>query len=168
MVSLEIIGLIFTGLSISISIIYYANVLRNANITRQAQLFMNIYSQINSNEANGNEFEIMKIELKTAEDYLELLNDKTKYVALNWFMSYYEGMGVLVRQGLVGIDLVAQMQSGGIIWFWERYRDAFLDCRVKMKWDRFMIELEYLYDRVKEYMVEHHPDVGIESPNPTG
>jgi hypothetical protein len=173
MASFEILAIILTGLGLSASILYYTMVLRNANKTqqlqlenRQAQLFMNIYSQINSNDAIHNEFEMMNIELKTADDYHELYNDKTKYTAINWFMTYFEGMGVLVRQGLVDIDLVSQMLSGNIIWFWERYRDAFNDCRVKYNWPRWMIESEYLYDRVKEHM-NHYSDNGINTPDPT-
>lgn len=175
MAQIENLPLILTGLGLTASILYYTMTLRNANKTqqlqletRQAQMFLNIYSKVNSNEAHHNEFEIMKLELKTADDYLALYDDKVKYSALNWYMSFYEGMGVLVRQNLVDIALVSQMMSGGIIWFWERYRDAFIDCRIRMNWSRFMIELEYLYERVKEYMQEYHPEVSVESPNLQG
>ena len=175
MVQIENLPLVLTGLGLTASILYYTMTLRNANRTqrmqletRQAQMFVNIYSKQNSDEAHHNEFEIMNIEIRTADDYLELYQDKIKYTALQWYMSFYEGMGVLVRQNLVDIALVSQMLSGGIIWFWERYRDAFLDCRVRMNWPRFMIELEYLYERVKEYMLEYHPDVGVKSPTPKG
>ena len=57
MVSLEIIALVLTGLSITVSIIYYANVLSNANKTQQltlenrnAQLLMRIYDKYTETE----------------------------------------------------------------------------------------------------------------------
>ena len=173
MVSLEIAALVLTGLGLTASIIYYTMNLRNANRTqklqlenRQAQLFMNIYSKLNSNEAIHNEFEIMKLEMKTAEEYHELHDDITKYTAINWYMAYFEGIGVLVRQGLVDIKLVSLMLSGNIIWFWERYRDLFLDCRVKYDWPRWMIELEYLYEQVKEHMPDQY-STNVASPDPS-
>ena len=109
----------------------------------------------------------MKIELETAEDYHKLSDDITKYTAMNWYIVFFEGIGVLVRQGLVDIDLVSEMMSGNIIWFWERYRDAFLDCRVKYNWPRWMIESEYLYNRVKDHMPQQYSDELVDRPDPT-
>ena len=164
MVSLEVVAILLSGISISVSLFYYANVLQNQNKTqqmqlenRQAQLFMNIYSRYASNEAIDNEYIINKLEIKNIEDWYKLLDDPIKYRALQWFMTYYEGIGTLVRENHVSIELVAQMISGNIIWFWERYRGVFLVLR--KDWPRMMSELEFLYDRVVEYIAESHPDV---------
>ena len=164
MVTLEQFIYVVPVLALTASILYYALNLRVANKTqqlqletRQAQLFMNIYSQLASNEAVDNEYELTHIEMKNREDYLKLLEDRTKYRAFAWFMVYYEGIGVLVRENLVPIELVAQMISGNIIWYWERYGPGFIETRTSMNWPRMMVELEYLYNRVKEYIDEHHP-----------
>ena len=133
---------------------------------RQAQLFMNIYSKLASNEAIDNEYIINRLEMKTIEDYSKIAEDPIKYRALQWFMTYYEGIGTLVRENHVSIELVAQMISGNIIWFWERYGEVFLDLR--QNWPRYMTELEYLYDRVNGYLDEAHPDVSGVSPDLLG
>ena len=169
MVQIENLALVLTGVGLIASIIYYASILRNANRTqqmqlenRQAQLFMNIYSKLLSNEAIDNEFILNDIEMKTADDYWRIQRDPDKYRAMTWFMVYYEGIGVLVRENHVSIELVAQMISGNILWYWETFGDAFIDLR--SSWPRFMVELEYLYERVKEYLEEAAPDASGVSP----
>ena len=173
MVSLEVVAILLSGISISASLFYYTTVLQNSNKTqqmqlenRQAQLFMNIYSKLASNEAIDNEYIINRLEMKTIEDYSKIAEDPIKYRALQWFMTYYEGIGTLVRENHVSIELVAQMISGNIIWFWERYGEVFLDLR--QNWPRYMTELEYLYDRVNGYLDEAHPDVSGVSPDLLG
>ena len=59
MISLDVFALVLTGLGLIASIIYYANVLSNANKTqqmqletRQAQFFMQLSDKFNSLEAN--------------------------------------------------------------------------------------------------------------------
>jgi len=170
---IESIPYVLTGIGIIVSILYYTSVLRNANKTqqmqlenRQAQLFMNIYSKLASNEAIDNEYIINQVEMKTIEDMNQIAKDPIKYRALHWYMTYYEGIGTLLRENHVSIELVGQMISGNIIWFWERYRDGFIDLR--LTWPRYMTELEYLYDRVVDYLDEVHPEVSDVSPDLLG
>jgi hypothetical protein len=78
-------------------------------------------------------------------------------------MTYYKGIGVLVREGLIDIGFVSKLMSGGIISFWEKNRASFIDFREKFNWPRAAIEGEYLYNRVIEYG-EEHPELKIKSP----
>ena len=78
MVSLEVIALVLTGLSITASIIYYANVLGNANKTqqmqletRQTQLFMNFYETYRSEEFRKQFGIIMRLEYSDYEDFMD-------------------------------------------------------------------------------------------------
>ena len=77
MVSLEIVALVLTGLGLPASIVYYANILSNANKTqqlqletRQAQLFMPIYSTYHSEEYIKAFSEIMKWKYDSYDDYM--------------------------------------------------------------------------------------------------
>ena len=51
MVSLEVVAILLSGISISASLFYYANVLQNANKTRQAQLYMGLLNTFRSARA---------------------------------------------------------------------------------------------------------------------
>jgi len=134
--------------------------------TRQAQLFMQLYQSATNPELNEAEFMLYDIEFKDLDDWNALLKDKEKYKAWMIYGSCLEGIGVLVRENLIDIRLPALLMSGDITWFWERYKPGISDCRSKRNWPRFLIETEYLYDRVKDYGREH-PELQIASPSIT-
>ncbi|MBN2335231.1 hypothetical protein JXL21_06690 [Candidatus Bathyarchaeota archaeon] len=131
--------------------------------TRQAQLFMSLYEKLLTTDATDTDFEVINLELKTIDDWEKLLLDKEKSRAWNWWGAYYEGIGILVHDGFIDISMVARMMSGGIIGFWEKYKDVIHAIRKEYDWPRFSIELEYLVGRVIEYGLEH-PELEIKIP----
>ena len=142
---------------------YYLITVRNQNRARQAQLLMNIYNALTSSEVADHEYLLSKVEMKGIEDWREIQDNREYYRAFNFWFVYYEGIGVLVREGYVEIGLVAKLLSGNLIWFWERYGEGIINLRRDLNWPRFAIELEYLYDKVIEYK-ERNPDLDIVSP----
>ncbi|MBN2335242.1 hypothetical protein JXL21_06745 [Candidatus Bathyarchaeota archaeon] len=134
--------------------------------TRQAQLFMSIYQSIYTTEGLRSEYNMPKTTLKTYEELERLYQEEDAYKAWSWYGTFYEGIGVLVKEDLVDIGHVALLISGGVINFWEKYRELYLDTRSKMNWPRFGVETEYLYDRVIEYG-EANPGLQIQSPKTT-
>jgi len=131
--------------------------------TRQAQLLMQIYQTFMSPQLMDAEYRLYNIEFKKSEDYNKLLKDKDDYKAFIFYGSFLEGLGVLVKNNLMDIRLLAELTSAAILWFWEKYRDGVIDCRIKLNWPRFFVEVEYLYDRCIEYG-KAHPELGIASP----
>jgi len=168
-----------TAISVSVAAIYYMFTLRinmktqglaletqQQNLeTRQAQLFMGIYQSFYSKDLLDLEPFLDKIKFEKAEDYTEMQkNGGMEYKAFGAYGSYYEGIGVLVRENLVDIRLVSQLMSGNIIWFWERFKQGWIDSRRVFNWPRLCVELEYLYNRIIEYGKEH-PELQIVSPS---
>jgi hypothetical protein len=142
---------------------YYIIALRSSGKTRQAQLFMQVYNMINSREMCEADYDLMHLDLKDIADWNELLKDKEKYVSWTQWGNLHEGMGVLVRENLVDIRLVAQLLSGPIIWYWEKYEPFIMEFRKELNFPRAMIEMEYLYNRLMKYATEH-PDLQIKPP----
>jgi hypothetical protein len=134
--------------------------------TRQAQLFMQIYQSANSSEVNEAEFMLNGIEFKNLDEWNKAMKDKKMYKAFMIYGGIFEGIGVLVRENLIEVRLPSLMMSGNIAWFWERYKTGILEIRDKLNWPRFLVEVEYLYGRVKEYEREH-PELRIRSPSTT-
>jgi hypothetical protein len=132
--------------------------------TRQAQLFMGLYQSYYSKDFMEAEYGMRKIELKKAEDSLKMWENFDGYSAWSTLVTYYEGIGVLVREGLIDIGLVSKLMSGGIVSYWEKNRAGFIDFRERFNWPRACIEVEYLYNRVIEYGREH-PELDIKSPS---
>ena len=85
MVTIETISIVFTGISISLAAFYYINTLKNAqrardlslkaqeqaSETRQAQLFMQIYSMFSSDEFFERGKGIIQTEFESPSDFLE-------------------------------------------------------------------------------------------------
>lgn len=166
----QIVGVVGTLTAAFIAVRSYLNANKRAQETRdreletrQAQLYAQIYEGFKSKEMQDADFELMHLELKTAADWHRLLEDKAKYSAWCMWSCYYEGIGVMVRQNLIDIKWVADLFSGPLIWFWERYKPMVVSMRNEMNYARANSELEYLYDRVLEYAKEH-PDFKVSSP----
>ncbi len=168
---IESIPYVLTGIGIIISILYYTSVLRNANKTQQiqldtrkAQLFTSVWEKVYTEQAMDGDLDLMNIQFKTAQDWEELLKNREKYKAWNWWGGYFEGMGLLVRDDFVDIDMVARLMSGSILSFWTKYKDGIMACRESNGWPRFMIEFEYLAIRVIEHGKEN-PELQITDPS---
>ena len=74
MASFEFLAIILTGLGLTASISYYAMVLRNQNKTRQAQLFMQIYSVFASDDFFERGGTVMSTEFEDANDKNDLIS----------------------------------------------------------------------------------------------
>ncbi len=146
-----------------VAAIYYILNMKATLQTRQAQLFMGMYQGYYSKDLMEAEYNMGKWVLKDADDTMKMLKELDGYRAWNTMITYSEGIGVLVREGLIDIGLVSKLMSGGIISFWEKNGASFIDFREKFNWPRAAIEVEYLYNRVIEYGKEH-PELKIKSP----
>ena len=68
------------------------------------------------------------------------------------WVNYYEGVGVLVKENLVEIRLVAELIAGITRKFWEMHQPIIAEIRAFTGQPRFLSETEYLYNRLMEYM----------------
>jgi len=96
--------------------------------TRQAELFTNIYNRWNSRDiqtAYGNMRHLWKWD--GYEDFLQKYSIRPPGTAKNfesWFhfqilCTYFDGLGLMVKQGLIDIAFVEKLFADRIIWFWE-------------------------------------------------
>ena len=164
---LQSISYMVGALGVGVAAIYYMFTLRaqreNMKHTlqnRQAQLFTNLHQFSMTREAIEARYKAFGLNLKTAEDYQKLEQDKESQYALSMMSQFVEGIGVLVRENLVDVRLVAEFKSGLVLSYWERFGPMILDMREKMNFPRFMVEAEYLARRVEEFG-EAHPELGI-------
>jgi len=127
--------------------------------TRQAQLFMDLYRMFSEREyyTAWNTFQDNKG--KSVEELKNLHSndpqfrwDVTKWV---W---YFEGLGVLVREGLLDIRLIALLMTGLIKQWWEWWGPVAKELSVEWNWPRYVVETEYLYNELMKYL-EKHPEL---------
>ena len=116
MVTIETISIVFTGISISLAAFYYINTLRNSQRnqqtqleTRQAQLFIQLYNRFRDDtESLDIESSFLDVEIKSSEDFIRLWRtDEDFGKVLSTLGGFYEGIGVMVREGYIPVRLVA-------------------------------------------------------------
>jgi hypothetical protein len=126
--------------------------------TRQVQLFMNAYNKFDEDVVNAL-LEVMSWEWEDFDDFWEKygwIKNRDKFTAtVSKVAMFYEGIGVLVKEGYLNIRLIALMIGGVTMLFWEKMESVVLEGRVKTNEPRWMSETEYLYKALKKYMDEH-------------
>jgi hypothetical protein len=177
MIQAEYLALILTGCGIIVSIIYYASVLRNTNKTqqmqletRQTQLFMQLYQQLNTEESHKTIMELINFEIKDTEEYLQkydsAVNPSHYGKRANIWYSF-NTIGELLRMGIIELDLLTRLKLDlTVILMWEKYEDIIRATRLRESipdvWEGF----EYLYDEMKKFRdARGYPD--IIGPKPT-
>jgi hypothetical protein len=161
---IDYLPLVLTGVGIIASILYYASVLRNANKTqqlqletRQTQIFMQIYQQLNTVETAKTTMELMTLNIKDNTEYLEKydstvnLDNYAKRASI-WYT--YNSIGELLRIGTIDLDLILRLQLDiQVIIMWENWEEIIRATRVRENLPYLWEGFEYLYDELKRYRV---------------
>jgi hypothetical protein len=134
-----------------------ANVQRQTEIqTRQAELFMQLYEQWKSPE-----FRLAVVQMvfhyswDDINDFMERYGPQTNPETwVNVFIrqaTFYEGVGVLVEQGLIDINLVDRLLHNTIIYFWEHMGPILTEMRKNQALGEqpYYDSAEYLYRLIK-------------------
>ena len=158
MVDAQTVGVLVTAASVTVAAIYYMITLRNnqRNLktsldTRQAQLLMNVYSKYTDPiYIQSYKQAIANMNWSNPEDYVKKYPPMSpESMAVELVFNYYEGIGVLVEEGLLDVELVAKLMSGHIIPLWEKYSPLILEARKQRGTPRVDDKTEYLYNMLR-------------------
>jgi hypothetical protein len=136
--------------------------------TRQAQMFLNIYDQTRSSEflSAFNKI-VIDATFKNWRDFRELWqNDEQFRYNDNVLEIFYEGLGVLVKEGFLEVKMVALLFCGMTRMYWEKFHPILDEGRASMGHFRWFSETEYLYNELMGYLKEH-PELDSRIANPT-
>ena len=162
MIQIENLPIVLTGIGIIVAIVYYTLTLQNANKTRQAQLYMQVYDKLETRENSQRTIEILfDMNFDTVDEFYEKYgreNNPDAYYDWMYMTNILEGIGVMVRKGLLDIGLVSLICSGLLIRYWEKYEDVWKHWRETTGWVRAAAEVEYLYNALMEYS-KKHPEI---------
>lgn len=135
-------------------------VLRNANKTREAQLFMQIYRDWKDPDRVSMENEIVRD--WSWEDYddfvAKYVSNREEYLKLSHVTAYYEGIGIMVHRKLVDPNLIENLMSSSIIETWEKLEPMIAEIRVRENYPQVVEWFEYLYDVIKPITEREHPE----------
>ena len=180
-ITLPIVLQILQTVGILVGIVYYLIIMRNSQRTRestlesqelarnaqeqaletrQAMMFMQIYNESHNDpsfiEALQRTYEF---DIHTYEDWIRIQENEDNRLALSRIGLFYEGVGVLVKEGYVSIRLVALLMTIMTRSWWEKiYKPWIEEGREKTNLHRWHSEGEYLYNELMKY-VEEHPEL---------
>jgi hypothetical protein len=123
--------------------------------TRQTQIFMDLYKTIASKEFMMDlEHILFNLDFKDREDYYRKYGsdvDPIEHSKVDFMLSYYQGIGLLVKRRLIDPELVYKLMRYGIIAFWEKIKPVVEGDRLMLKIPNMFEDVEYLYDLMKSY-----------------
>ena len=121
--------------------------------TRQAQLFMQLYSQYyNKDWLEALRKTSFDIEYKGFDEWSEKYGAHTNpeaYKAMDMLSHYFEGAGVLVKRGLIDPSLVSDLLSEEFVDYWEKFGPLFKEYRGMSNNPKLCENQEYLYGLLK-------------------
>ena len=134
-------------LGITVSILYYAMVLRNANKTRSAQLFMSLHNEMVSMEGMSRFLDTMYMEWDDYADFERKYgsdNNPKAFLQRNTLWSAFNNFGVLLKNGLVDPEMIYDAIGGNLIMCWEKWRPIIMEQRIRYLGPNYMERWEYL------------------------
>ena len=102
MVSLEVVAILLSGISISASLFYYANVLQNQNRTRQTQHYFEFLQTVSTREFVKRTEQFGKLQIDSYEDYM-IMNTSDSEINYDSrvYLRWLNGIGMMLDQGLL-------------------------------------------------------------------
>ena len=187
MIDLQTILTYLTLISVPIGVFYHIMTLRNTRKnqqlqleTRQTQLFMNLYETWRNVQYRKQWLELMHLKWTDWEDFrgkygLYSGEAHPELLTFQSQMSFFDGIGVLVKKGLIDIGYVHELLYTTIMWTWEKNQPLVEGFRrVVTPWEDHLrvvrVEtgeeiypeiyknFEYLYDELMNY-IEEHPEL---------
>ncbi len=78
------------------------------------------------------------------------LDSRTKMTIV---FGFFEGLGIMVRRGLISVDLVYEFNYNSLIGFWEKYSEIVGDLRQHFGSPQFYEPIEWLYGEMKKLQI---------------
>jgi len=159
------IGVLIAGLSVMVAAFYYISVLKNTQITqqstletRQTQLFMQIFQELNSEETMTTLAELYNMKWENYEDfekkYGSITNPENFGKRSHAFYSL-SIIGCLVKDGVISIERADASVGIIVTMLWSKYAEVIKEIRVHSGLPRYFDDFEYLYNRLDEYYREN-------------
>lgn len=131
-----------------VGIFYYIMTLRNAQKSRDAQIFLQFSNKTATKNWQNGMNHISQLEFSSYEDLVKYReNNPDEWSDIRYVFGVIEDFGGLVRGGYLNINIVAITSSTNIIRAWETLQPAIDEMRRAAR-ARAWSEMEYLYNQL--------------------
>jgi hypothetical protein len=150
---IQTISVAIAGIGILIAAINSVLSSRDTKRQRQMELLMQLYDRYSTKEFTRGWIDIVTREWADYEEYEQKYGWLTNPDAASTRLSvgrFFEGLGVLVQEGYVDINLVNSLLNTHIVGYWERYGPIWKKRREQ--WGDFTMSdhTEFLYNELKK------------------
>ena len=148
-----------TLISVPVGVFYHIMTLRNTRKsqqlqleTRQAQLFTQLYSEFRSAENLRLYFKALQMTWDDYDDFLKKygLEEWEERVPFTHMSLYFDEVGVLLKEGLIDVNLVAQLIGSAFRLYWEKFEPIVLERRIRDNNPTYFDNMEYLYNEIEK------------------
>jgi hypothetical protein len=146
MVEITEISAVVAAAGVLVGVVYYILDMRNQTRMRKTDLLTRLYSTM----VNKDWLEAWdKIDRLESDDLIKMRLEK-RMADINLIYAFFDEVGVLLKKGLVDMDLVESLIHGHAIRTWEKLKPMFEQGR-KLRNDPKIAEgFEYLYNEMKK------------------
>jgi hypothetical protein len=120
--------------SVVVGIIYYLTIMRNSQKARQAQMLMQLHESKYDPEGTLAYFTLLNATWEDFDDYFKRYSripDPEFTAKMESQMSYFEGLGVLLKNKMVDVNTVYDMMGSRIVSLWIKYETVIKGLRTK-------------------------------------
>ena len=153
MVDLQTVSVVLAAASIVIAALYYLFTLRNARLSRQAQLFMQLYQNFTSRELHKTHIELLDYEWNDYEDFERKYGSDANIESYSKRASlwlWFNGIGLLVEKGLVDPEMVYFTAGNQALWTWAKFESVIKEIGRRYHVEDSLIHFEYLVNELRK------------------
>ena len=156
---IEYLPLVLTGIGLTVSILYYTTVLRNANKTqqmqletRQVQMFMNISDTRNSPEFQKLIYRVVYMdEWKDLEDYFNRygpLNSLDAYSEHAYVWQLFDTVGFLLMKKVIDLSFLDDVLKATVLRAWRKFEPVIMANRQRVNQPNLWNQFQYLAEEI--------------------
>ncbi len=150
MQEIETVSILIATSGLLVGIIYHIISLRNANQTRQAQLYMQFMNIGMDKELIKDLMDVNEWEWKDEEEFAKVVETTEAKAKVSAAVQYYNGMSIMVKTNLIKLDMIPELLDISVQTFWKKYKPIFGHSR---RFDK----IEYLCDEIQKWTAEQYP-----------
>jgi len=170
MVDVQTVSIVLAALSFILAATYYSFNMRHAKETRQAQLFMQLTTQLFSKEMIRDNMDLMETQWDNLEDFYTKYDssvNKENFVKRfrSWYI--YDQVGFLLKRGLIDKEMTFTLMGGmNASWSWQKFKSIIEHQRDYQNMPELAVWFEYLVNKMNKMNEKRgHPTKYREDPS---
>lgn len=155
--TLQTIGILLTGISLTVAAAYYTLTLRNSQKARKTEMLMQLYQSRQNPESVRRFWRIMGLTWDNYDDYLHKWGpydnpegtEELMLITSSW--NFFDGLGKILKEQLVDISTVYEMFGHRTLMVWFKFETVIQRIRVEERGGAgsdYLLNFEFLADEM--------------------